>query len=77
MTQLVTSKLTWCFSGLRLTLTAREYTEWIGTESYYDSEAKEHKSRDTQFHGDNEILALKQWLYGDRKDTFNFCLIIF
>lgn len=55
--------------GVRISLICREYTEWIGTESYYDSEAKEHKSRDTQFTGDKEVLNIKQWLYGDQNGS--------
>lgn len=51
--------------GVRISLTCNEHTEWIGTESYYDSEAKEQKSRDTQFTGQKEVLNLNQWLYGD------------
>ncbi|XP_050314900.1 arrestin domain-containing protein 3-like [Anthonomus grandis grandis] len=57
--------------GLRITLSCIEHTEWIATETYYDSEANEHKSRDTQFVGNTEVISIKQWLYGDQHATTN------
>lgn len=47
-------------------MVCKEHTSWIGSENYYDSDAKEHRSRDTEFKGDKEVLSIKQWLYGDR-----------
>ncbi|XP_066247850.1 arrestin domain-containing protein 5-like isoform X1 [Euwallacea similis] len=52
--------------GVRLILTCKEHTEWMGTESYYDSEERTQKSRDTQFTGDRDVFEIKQWLYGDQ-----------
>ncbi|ERL86793.1 hypothetical protein D910_04198 [Dendroctonus ponderosae] len=51
--------------GVRVELHCKEQTSWLGTESYYDSEAREHKSRDTQFRGDWEVFGANEWLYGD------------
>lgn len=57
--------VTWGVLGVRVELHCKEQTSWLGTESYYDSEARENKSRDTQFRGDWEVFGLKEWLYGD------------
>lgn len=65
--KVIKKNIPFLFLGVRITLSCNEHTEWIGTESYYDSDAKEHRSRDTQFTGDKEVLSIKQWLYGDRK----------
>ncbi|XP_076250024.1 arrestin domain-containing protein 3-like [Rhynchophorus ferrugineus] len=60
--------------GIRVTLSCVEHTEWLGTESYYDSDAKEQKSRDTQFQGDNEVISISHWLYGDQNATTNLSM---
>ncbi|XP_030749787.1 arrestin domain-containing protein 3-like isoform X1 [Sitophilus oryzae] len=57
--------------GVRVTLSCNEHTEWLGSESYYDNDAREQKSRTTQFQGDNEVFSLKQWLYGDQNAKVN------
>ncbi|KAL1501859.1 hypothetical protein ABEB36_007105 [Hypothenemus hampei] len=52
--------------GVKLTLKFTERTQWLGTESYYDSQSREQKNRDTQFNGDREEIIFKQWVYGDQ-----------
>ncbi|CAG9760809.1 unnamed protein product [Ceutorhynchus assimilis] len=52
--------------GIRITLSCNEHTEWIGTESYYDTTTNEQKSRDTLFTGDKEVTSINQWVYGDQ-----------
>ncbi|KAJ8947009.1 hypothetical protein NQ318_019090 [Aromia moschata] len=41
----------------------------MGTESYYDSEDHEHKSRDTLFRGDNDAFVTEFMLYGNQSGT--------
>lgn len=52
-----------------MALTCKEHTSFLGTESFYDSEAREQRTRDTQFTGDRDTFEIKQWLYGDRMSS--------
>ncbi|XP_018577831.1 arrestin domain-containing protein 3-like [Anoplophora glabripennis] len=50
-------------------IVCHEHTEWLGSESYYDSEENQQKSRDTLFKGDNDAFSTELILYGGLSGT--------
>ncbi|XP_060528185.1 arrestin domain-containing protein 3-like [Cylas formicarius] len=54
---------------VKVRVICHEHTEWLGTESYYDSEEKTHKSRDVVFKGDSDVFTDGIMLYGDQHST--------
>ncbi|KAJ8967573.1 hypothetical protein NQ314_002772 [Rhamnusium bicolor] len=49
---------------IRLKLRGIEHTSWIGTESYYDNQSKETRTRSVEYTGHNHFLAVNISLRG-------------
>ncbi|KAG5896029.1 hypothetical protein JTB14_014258 [Gonioctena quinquepunctata] len=55
--------------ALKVRIVCHEHTEFMGTESYHDSESNERRSRDTLFRGDNDAFSTELILYGGPSST--------
>lgn len=50
---------------VRIRLKGKEYTQWTGTETYYDSVERKHKTRHVEYYGSRDFLLRDNMVHGE------------